>query len=269
MVGRRPPKDAGERRRPKLVDAFLQDFNLIALGGIVGLAALTGSPLPLIAGGAAEALYLINAPWSPWFDRYLAIQRARRRAQRREAWRRRMLATLPRSDRERFRKTHRQLTLVEETLDEETRLVAQAELARVEDLLDQLLDLLGVRDAAGRYLASVDRKALIAELQETIRRARDARADPALARAEAQRLAILEKRLTERKEMERNLEMVNSQIATLEHSIGYLADKLVSWSATGREPQGLKEILAGVESTEQAMDEVRPVMEQIQRLRET
>src|SRR4030067_337447 len=74
---------------------------------------------------------------------------------------------------------------------------------------------------------------------------RETRDDPDLDRVETQRLEVLQKRLGERVEMERNLEIVTSQIATLEHSIAYLADKLVSWSAAGREPQGLREILAG------------------------
>ena len=268
MARSAPPRDRQEPRRPKILEALLQDFNLIALGGLAALAALTVSPIPLIIGGAAEALYLINAPGSRWFDRYLALQRARRRALRRERWRVDMLAALPRSDRERFRAIQRRLAYAERSLDQETRLLAQGELGRVEDLLDQMLDLLAVRVAAGTYLATVDRKALLAEMEQVMRRARETRDDPDLDRVETQRLEVLQKRLGERAEMERNLEIVTSQIATLEHSIAYLADKLVSWSAAGREPQGLREILAGVESTEQAIEQVRPVVEQIHRARE-
>ncbi len=261
------PRDRQEPRRPKILEALLQDFNLIALGGLAGLAALTGSLIPLILGGAVEALYLINAPGSRWFDRYLMLQRARRRTVRRERWRAGILAALPRSDRERFRATQRRLASADRSLDQETRLLAHGELDRVEDLLDQMLDLLTVRVAASAHLATVDRKALLAEMEQVMRRARQAREDPDLARVEAQRLEVLQKRLGERAEMERNVEIVTSQLATLEHSIAYLADKLVSWSAAGREPQGLREILAGVESTEQAIEQVRPAVEQIQRVR--
>jgi hypothetical protein len=262
-----PSDRAREPRRPKIVEALLQDFNLIGLAGLGILALLVQSPIPLILGGAAEALYLINAPGSRWLDRYLAIQRARRRSVRREQWRGRMLIRLPRVERERFRAAQRRLAGAQASLDQETSLLAQAELERVEDLLDQLLDLLVVRVAAGTYLATVDRKALLAETEQVMRRAREVRDDHDLARAAAQRLEVLQKRLEERAEMERNLEIITSQISTLEHSIAYLADKLISWSAAGREPQGLKEILAGVESTERAMEEVRPVMQSIQRAR--
>lgn len=263
-----PSNDRSEPRRPKIVEAFLQDFNLIALGGAFALSAFTQSPIPLIVGAAAEALYLINAPGSAWFERYLAIQRARRRGQRRDAWRSRTLAMLPRTDRERFRALQRRLASTRDSLDQETRLVALAELDRVEDLLDQMLELLTVRTAARTYLSTVDVEALMAEVQQVRRRMKNTDY-PDLTRVEEQRLDVLEKRLNEYREMQKNLEIVTSQIATIEHSVAYLADKLVSWSAAGREPQGLKEILAGVESTEQAMEQVRPVMERIQRARQT
>lgn len=267
MAPRTPP-DAREPRRPRILEALLQDFNLIGLAGVTTLAALTQNPIPLIVGGALEALYLINAPGSHWFERYMAIQRARRRSVRRDRWRMRLLGSLPRQDRERFRAVQRRLAVAQGALDQETRLLAQTELERVDDLLDQMLDLLAVRTSAGSYLATVDRRALLAEIEQVMRRAREVRDDPDLARAAAQRLDVLQKRLGERADMERSLEIVTSQIATLEHSIAYLADKLVSWSAAGREPQGLKEILAGVESTEQAIEQVRPAVEQIQRVRE-
>lgn len=267
MSGPVPSKDPSEPRRPRILEALLQDFNLIGLGGVAALSVLTGSFIPLIVGAAAEALYLINAPGTRWFEQYLAIQRARRRGQRREAWRRQALTTLPRVDRERFRATQRRLAGARDSLNQETRQIAQVELDRVEDLLDQMLDLLAVRTAAGAYLSTVDAKALLAESQQVRRRMRETDY-PDLVRVEQQRLEVLEKRLREYSDMRQNLELVTSQISTLEHSIAYLADKLVSWSAAGREPQGLKEILSGVESTEQAMEQVRPVLEQIQRTRE-
>jgi hypothetical protein len=264
VAGPTPSQERSEPRRPRFLEALLQDFNLIGLGGVAALAALMGSPIPLIIGGAAEALYLINAPGSRWFERYLALQRARRRGQRREAWRAQTLGTLPRSDRERFRGVQRRLAGARESLDHETRLLAQAELDRVDDLLDQMLDLLTVRMAARTYLATVDAQALVTETHQVRRRLKETD-HPELRRVEEQRLEVLRKRLDEFEGMQRNLEVVTSQVATIEHSVAYLADKLVSWSAAGREPQGLKEILASVESTEQAMEQVRPAMEQIQR----
>lgn len=235
---------------------------------MAALAAMTGNVLPLIVGGAAEALYLINAPGSQWFERYLTLQRARRRGRRREAWRRRMIGALARSDRERYRMAERRLAMAESTIDQETRVLAQTELERVEDLLDQLLDLLVVRGTGFRYLASVETDALEAEIHQVERRLRDVRGDPDLAQVLTQRLDVIRRRLAEREEIARNLDIVTSQISTLEHSIAYLADKLVSWSAAGREPQGLREILAGVESTEEAVEQVRPAIDQIQRVRQ-
>jgi hypothetical protein len=263
-----PGKDATEPRRSKFLEAFLQDFNLIGLAGFAAMAAVMQNPLPLAAGLAVEALFLINAPGSAWFERYLALQRARRRGLRRAAWRQRVLATLPRQDRERFRDVHRRLSSASGALDDETRRLAIAELDRVEDLLDQMLDLFAVRQSARAYLATVDGGALAQEMQAVRRRMRNTTHDD-LMRVEEQRLAVLEKRLSEYQEMSRNVEIVSSQISTLEHSVAFLADKLVSWSAAGREPQGLKEILDGVESTEQAMEQVRPAMENIQRVRQS
>lgn len=260
-------KQPSPRRRPRIVEALLQDFNVIGLGGFAALAALTQNPIPLVVGGAIELLYLINAPGSNWFERYLAIQRARRRGQRRDAWRVRMLASLPRADRERFKETQQRLAGAGRALDVDTRVLAQAELERVDDLLDQMLDLLAVRQAAGAYLGTIDAGALTQEMQSVRRRMRNTDY-PDLLRVEEQRIDVLEKRMKEYQEMQRNIEIVTSQVATIEHSVAFLADKLVSWSAAGREPQGLKEILAGVESTEQAMEQVRPALENIQRARQ-
>ncbi len=262
-----PPTEPGAPRRPKIIEALLQDFNLIGLGGLAGLALMTQSPLLLIAGAVAEALYLINAPGSQWFERYLAIQRARRRGQRREAWRHRTLDALPRSDHERFGRTQQRLAVARAALDQETRILAQAQLDRVEDLLDQMLDLLTIRVTATEHLSSVDVQALMEETREVRRRIKETD-DPGLIHVEEQRLDVLQKRIDEYRQMRRNLEIVTAQVSTLEHSVAYLADKLTSWSAAGREPQGLSEILAGVESTEQAMEQVRPVIQQIQRARQ-
>ena len=261
-----PSREPTGPRRPKIIEALLQDFNLVGLGGLAALSLMTGSPIPLIVGGAVEALYLINAPGSRWFERYLAIQRARRRGQRREAWRQRTLAGLPRQDRERFRATQRRLASVRDSLDQETRVLALAEFDRVEDVLDQMLDLSTVRKTAGAYLSTVNVEALLEETKRVRQRMKET-SHPGLLRVEEQRLEVLEKRVGEYRQMQHNLEIVTSQIATIEHSMAYLADKLVSWGAAGREPQGLKEILAGVESAEQAMDQVRPAIEQIQRAR--
>ncbi|MGH2375664.1 MAG: hypothetical protein ACRDIC_19615 [bacterium] len=267
MTGSAPSQDPSEPRRPRILQALLQDFNLIGLGGVAALAVLTGSPIPLIVGGAVEALYLINAPGSRWFERYLALQRARHRGQRREAWRQRTLTALPRAERERFHATQHRLAGARDSLNQETRLLAHAELDRVEDLLDQILDLLHVRAAAKAHLSTIDSGALGQEMEDVRRRIKETD-HPGLIRVEEQRLEVLVKRLEEYRQMKRSLQIVTSQISTLEHSIAYLADKLVSWNAAGREPQGLKEILAGVESTEQAMNQVRPVIEQIHRTRE-
>lgn len=246
----------------------MQDFNLIALAGIGALALIIASPLVLVLGGAAEALYLINAPGSVWFERYLTIQRARRRGVRRIRWRREIEGRLPRSARQQVRDVQERLAMAMRSLDTETRLLAQAELDRVEDLLDELIALHALRVTATQYLATMNPDDLMRETRAVTNRLRAVRDDRVLTGVEQQRLDVLQKRLAERQEMERNVEIVESQISTLEHSVGYLADKLVSWSAAGHEPQGLREILAGVESTEQAIEQVRPVLQQIERVRQ-
>src|SRR5438105_3497260 len=60
------------RRSSKFAEAIKEGYNVVGAAGAVALSAALLTPLPLIAGVVAEAVYLLFVPDSKWYEQRLA-----------------------------------------------------------------------------------------------------------------------------------------------------------------------------------------------------
>jgi hypothetical protein len=252
------------RERNRLLRAFRQDFNLIGLGGAAALSALLANPLPLALGLAAEAFYLIYAPDSVWFKRLVAGEETQRRRAARDLARRRLLDRMPREDRAKFFAVRAVVDGAAESLDADSRLLLEAELARLEDLLDEFAELLVAHQEGARYLRGQN----LQEIQRAAERAREdaeGMTDLNLRQAVESRRNVLAQRWETLQSLVRDLRIVRTQIDTIEHALRLFADKAAAWTAAGRSTETLRELVTGLEGTEAALREVRPVLQRLER----
>jgi hypothetical protein len=86
----------------KVKSAFGEGGNMIGLASLVTLSIVTGTPIPLILGGIAEAAYLLFVPDSKWYNKRLQDRYDAAIAERRQKLKEQILPTLSPAMRDRY-----------------------------------------------------------------------------------------------------------------------------------------------------------------------
>ena len=149
--------------------AFRNPYNYTLMAGVTAASLLTGQAWLLIAGAAAEALWMVFAPDSKllrrlWFDRLHAEHE--REAARQELARK--LASLPAADGERVaRLEDKRARLLELARENQvfTSELMQSELAKLEKLVRDFAELAVAVHRHEEYLEDADLRALAADLR--------------------------------------------------------------------------------------------------------
>ena len=88
--------------KSRTAQAFLEGYNTIALASTVTLAAITGSPLPILAGVLLEAAYLLFVPDSKWYQNRLIAKYDAEVVERRQKLQSQVFPMLEDETRQRF-----------------------------------------------------------------------------------------------------------------------------------------------------------------------
>jgi len=88
--------------KSRTAQAFLEGYNTIALASTVTLAAITGSPLPILAGVLLEAAYLLFVPDSKWYQNRLIAKYDAEVVERRQKLQAQVFPMLEDETRQRF-----------------------------------------------------------------------------------------------------------------------------------------------------------------------
>ena len=88
--------------KSRTTQAFLEGCNTIALASTVTLAAITGSPLPILAGVLLEAAYLLFVPDSKWYQNRLIAKYDAEVVERRQKLQAQVFPMLEDETRQRF-----------------------------------------------------------------------------------------------------------------------------------------------------------------------
>lgn len=243
-------------------EAFLSQYNLIALAGAVALSLVLMSPMPLVVAAGAECLYLGVVPSVPGFQRAVRRRRRREREEQEEKQLAVLLEELSPSQREAY---HALRDLRDKTTENYARLpgggiLVESSSARLDGLLTSFVKLLGTLNNYRRYLNSTDLKALERELAELrVELAGGAAGPESVQEVKRRRVEILEKRLERFHRSAESRELISHQLASIEDFMRLLHEQ----SITIRDPEVVNAQLDSLSVELQATDETLRQMERI------
>jgi hypothetical protein len=228
--------------------ALANVWNLAAMGACAALAAITRSPAPLFAGAALEGAWLVFAT-RPNASRAIfrgahARADAAALAQRRSE----QVRTLRPEDADRLARLDERREQIQQLAGDNAHVardVLVAEVSRLDDFVDDFLELAVTSTRWDAYLANVDE----ADLESETRRWEDAAAraadedERALAK---QNLEVLLERRAKLDEMRRRLARARAQLELIEQTFRMIADEIMLMrDATGLRDR-LDDLVVGV-----------------------
>lgn len=238
--------------RNAYVESFLNQYNLITMGGLVALAVVTQSYLPLLVAAGLEMMYLALFPDTELYNAYIrnkyaAIEDEKARAALEE----RMMLLTP-HQRHSYDKTN---DLIERTKENMAKQQADSMhdsmSQRLDKLRDRLLFMMELLNSYENYLASVKPGELERDRDDVLRQLQTSSSK--LQRSLNERLNILNKRIDRLTSVRENHTVVRTQIKTVEDMMALIFES----SMTMQNPQGisqqLDDLLIDVESTEETV----------------
>lgn len=266
MSERRNESDGfGDERVPYASYAFGNVYNYATLGGLAAAALLTQSWWLLILAGGVEALWMMFAPDSRllrrlWFDKAHAarLEEVANRALESK------IAELPDTDATRVRRLMTKRFQVIALAGENRALGAdlmKSELGKLEALVHSFADLSTAASRHSTYLATVDWRALEAD----IRRHQSAtERDEGEPREIAQKnLSLLTRRKEKLTELKSFVAKARGQMDLIENTFQLLADQIVTMRSPQELDGQLDELIDGVEAVRSTARETDALLEAV------
>jgi len=256
------PEQGDDSNISYVKEAFLWQYNLIALAGAAAFALISGSAFPLLLAAGLELIYLSTVPHSRRFRRAALAWRfeARRRREQKRLWQ--LYRELPREMQSRYvelDKTCREIFSNYGRLSTASRLFSRQLGDRLSSLLEAYLRLLHSAFLHRQHLRLTDPGAIRREIAGL---ARDLEAEPPkVQEINRKRIEILSKRLEKYDKVKENQAVIDAQCAAIEDVLRLIRDQ----SLTIRDPQELTDqldhVLHEVEHTEETIREMEAIFE--------
>jgi hypothetical protein len=247
---------------PYLRLALLNGYNLGALAGACALSAATGEPWIAACAAAAEAAWLLLAPESKalqrrvfdpmWSDSRRAEEEARLDEQ---------IELLPDNEKARARALLEQRARIEGLARENPSFgssLVKRELEKLGALVVDFVEIALVAARSDRYLATLDPVAIQSAMSSYAAQvaghgARDPRREVA-----AKNLAVLERRLARRADLERAVGTARGQMDLIENTFRLLADEIVTMVSPSELGQRLDDLRIAVDAIRETVGEADP-----------
>ena len=243
-------------------EAFLSRFNLALVAGAVGLSLVTLSPLPLILAAGGELVYLGTIPGMRRYQRLVdsrfhALRRLEGRRAEAQIYRRlspnqQTTVDALRGLRDKVHENYQRLG--------GGRVVTDASLGKLDQLLVSFVRLLDQLNAYRRYLGATDQGRIQRELA-TLETELSVEKRERLADIKRRRLDILHRRLDCFERGEENREIIAHQLAAIEDLMRLIDEQ----SLTLRDPQDisrqLEALTSEVEETEGTVREMESFLQ--------
>jgi hypothetical protein len=242
--------------------AFQWQYNLIAMAGAVGFAAISGSELPLILGAGLELIYLAAVPQMSRFQRLVRSWKYADEKKAAEARLQALFREIPPDMRARYSRVDALCRSIRENyarLSAATQVFAKETEDRLDGLLQGYLRLLHALQQHYEYLRNTDVERIKKEAEEL---QRHMSADPPkVQEINRKRCEILAKRIEKFGKIRENCSIIEAQCGAMEDVLQLIRDQ----SVTLRDPQQVSDQLQGlvndVEQTEQSVREVESIFE--------
>lgn len=252
-------RTAKEKSPPYARYAFLNPYNLSLLAGAGVAAAATGHWGLALCAAAGEAVWMLFAPDSKllqraWFNKLWDSEKEAERKKRQfEKWK-----VLPDAERQRALALREVQDRIQKLAQENPTFSVEmlgAELAKLEDLVDDFLDLATVCARYDKYLATFNLEELEADLRRYQLQVEKLPAGDERRTVAQKNLQVLLTRKERYKELRRSLQTARGQMDLMENTFRLLADEIVSMREPSELGTRLDDLRDGVNAVREAARE--------------
>lgn len=243
-------------------EAFLWQYNWIALAGAAAFALISGSGLPLMLAAGLELIYLSLVPRNRRFQRLVRSWKYAEEQRRRQMKLWEIFKELPREMQGRYAdvdRTCREILTNYERLSPPSQIFARQMAERLASLKHAYLRMLHSAFQHRQHLRLTDPGTIRKEMA-TLERGL-ASEPPKVQEINRKRIEILAKRLEKYDKIKENTTVVDAQCAAIEDVLKLIRDQ----SITIRDPQQLSDhldsVLRDVEHTEETVREMEAIFE--------
>lgn len=219
---------------------------------------------PLLAGGAAEALYLSTLPNTPGYRR-IVDQRTRRRALAdRERRRKELILKFDPREREAVEYLSWMKNQIYQNYQKFTGMSEVPERIRTLDVYwESYVDLLDTYRRRKNHMRSINRQTIQNQIQQAERAVATA-PDDDTRRLFQTNLEFLQKRMKTYDDMERSMKRVEAQLQSIESFFGLVNDQVVTMPTPEHiSSLDFESLLSSIELTKEILDETAPIMNQL------
>ena len=220
--------------------------------------------VPLVAAGAAEALYLSSVPNTPGYRR-VVDQRMRRRAlANREQRRRELILKFDPREREAVEYLSWMKNQIYQNYQKFTGMSEVPERIRTLDVYwESYVDLLDTYRRRKNHMRSINRQTIQNQIQQAERAVATA-SDDDTRRLYQTNLEFLQKRMKTYDDMERSMKRVEAQLQSIESFFGLVNDQVVTMPTPEHiSSLDFESLLSSIELTKEILDETAPIMSQL------
>lgn len=248
--------------------AFWNPYNLSLLGGATAAALATGHWWVGLFALAGEAIWMLFAPDSRllrkvWFDRVWSGEQAqRRRAEQVEKFNR-----LPDELKRRalaLRETQRRINKMAADNPSFTVELLSADLSKLEDLVDDFLDLATASHRHEEYLRTISPEALEADIRRYEAQLEKLPAGDERRSVAQKNLSVLYQRKDRFRELRRNYQTVRGQMDLMENTFRLLSDEIVGMHNPAELGERLEDLRQGVEAVRQTARETERFLQSVE-----
>ncbi len=219
---------------------------------------------PLVAGGAAEALYLSTVPNTPGYRR-LVDQRTRRRAlAERNRRREDLVKTFDPREREAVEYLRWMKNQIYQNYKKFTGVSEVPERIETLDVYwESYVDLLDTYRRRKNHMRSINRQTIQNQIQQAERAIATA-PDDDTRRLYQTNLEFLQKRMKTYDDIERSMKRVEAQLQSIESFFGLVNDQVITMPTPEHiSSLDFESLLSSIELTKEILDETAPIMNQL------
>jgi len=247
-------------------EAFLRQENLIGLGGLLLFGIL--APIPflgiLFAGAAAEGVYLLATSQNKRFRNAIRAKKNEDLGLKGIEEDERLLNMLGDNGRARYQDLKRvceKILQFLETKDEVTKSMLEPSVARLDYLLKtHLRSLAGLRNIL-TYLDSGEISAIEKEISFVENELKDQEMSEKVREVKDKHLAILRQRQDKLKKARENVEILKTQVNTLESTIKYIGDQTAAMSNPQEISSQIQSVVEDLKISEQSVKDFDTFLE--------
>jgi len=245
-------------------EALTEPINIWTMVGFASTAAYMQHWIPLAAGVAAEALYLVTVPAHSAYRRLVDRRERQRQLKEANEQREAVIKGFDPREREAVEYLRWMKNQIYQNYQKFTRVsVTPDSIQNLDSIWESYVDLLDIYRRRKNHMRSINRQTIQNQIQQA-ERAMATAPDEDTKRLYERNLEILQMRLQTYNDIERSLKRVEAQLQSIESFFGLVNDQVVTMPTPEHiSSLDFDSLLSSIELTKEILEETAPVMNQL------